>query len=107
MIRTRRGIIYVPVQMTPVNLVRHNSVEMQQFAGDCVDDSLSMDTQDVVDQPAFSITEIAVSHVILKIILKMRGYFKLSLINQLTPPALIIYIYDKSASIFFKFHKLF
>lgn len=48
--------------MTPVNLVRHNSLELQQFGGDCVDDSLSMDTQDIVDQPAFtSITEIAVS----------------------------------------------
>lgn len=47
--------------MTPVNLVRHNSLELQQFGGDCVDDSLSMDTQDIVDQPAFtSITEIAV-----------------------------------------------
>ncbi|KMR00328.1 glycerophosphocholine phosphodiesterase gpcpd1-like protein [Lasius niger] len=34
---------------------------MQQFGGECVDDSLSMDTQDIVDQPAFtSITEIAV-----------------------------------------------
>lgn len=49
------------LQMTPVNLVRHNSLELQQFGGDCVDDSLSMDTQDIVDQPAFtSITEIAV-----------------------------------------------
>lgn len=47
-------------QMTPVNLVRHNSLELQQFGGDCVDDSLSMDTQDIIDQPAFSITEIAV-----------------------------------------------
>lgn len=47
--------------MTPVNLVRHNSVEPQQFGGDYVDDSMSMDTQDVVDQPAFSITEVAVS----------------------------------------------
>lgn len=46
--------------MTPVNLVRHNSLELQQFGGECVDDSLSMDTQDIVDQPAFSITEIAV-----------------------------------------------
>lgn len=47
--------------MTPVNLLRHNSLELQQFGGDCVDDSLSMDTQDIVDQPAFtSITEIAV-----------------------------------------------
>lgn len=47
--------------MTPVNLVRHNSLELQQFGGDCVDDSLSMDTQDIIDQPAFtSITEIAV-----------------------------------------------
>lgn len=50
------------LQMTPVNLVRHNSLELQQFGGDCIDDSLSMDTQDIVDQPAFtSITEIAVS----------------------------------------------
>lgn len=49
------------LQMTPVNLVRHNSLELQQFGGDCIDDSLSMDTQDIVDQPAFtSITEIAV-----------------------------------------------
>lgn len=48
--------------MTAVNLVRHNSLELQQFGGDCVDDSLSMDTQDIVDQPAStSITEIAVS----------------------------------------------
>lgn len=47
--------------MTPVNLVRHNSLELPQFTGDCVEDSLSMDTQDIVDQPAFSITEIAVS----------------------------------------------
>lgn len=48
--------------MTPVNLVRHNSLELQQFGGDCVDDSLSMDTQDIVDQPVFtSITEIAAS----------------------------------------------
>ncbi|XP_031779389.1 glycerophosphocholine phosphodiesterase GPCPD1 isoform X2 [Nasonia vitripennis] len=50
----------VQIKMTPVNLVRHNSLELQQFGGDCVDDSLSMDTQDIVDQPAFSITEIAV-----------------------------------------------
>lgn len=49
--------------MTPVNLVRHNSLEVQQFGTDCVDDSLSMDTQDIVDQPAFNITEIAVSFV--------------------------------------------
>ncbi|CAD1469730.1 unnamed protein product, partial [Heterotrigona itama] len=49
----------VHIKMTPVNLVRHNSLELQQFGGDCVDDSLSMDTQDIVDQPAFSITEIA------------------------------------------------
>lgn len=49
------------LQMTPINLVRNNSLEMQQFGGECVDDSLSMDTQDIVDQPAFtSITEIAV-----------------------------------------------
>ncbi|XP_078044798.1 glycerophosphocholine phosphodiesterase GPCPD1 isoform X2 [Augochlora pura] len=48
------------IKMTPVNLVRHNSLELQQFGGDCVDDSLSVDTQDVIDQPAFSITEIAV-----------------------------------------------
>lgn len=48
--------------MTPVNLVRHNSIEIQQLSGDCVDDSLSMDTQDIVDHPAFSITEIAVSY---------------------------------------------
>ena len=47
--------------MTPINLLRHSSLELQQFAGDCVDDSLSMDTQDIVDQPAFNITEIAVS----------------------------------------------
>ncbi|EGI70224.1 Putative glycerophosphodiester phosphodiesterase 5 [Acromyrmex echinatior] len=51
----------VNIKMTPVNLVRHNSLELQQFGGDCIDDSLSMDTQDIVDQPAFtSITEIAV-----------------------------------------------
>ncbi|XP_032674254.1 glycerophosphocholine phosphodiesterase GPCPD1-like isoform X1 [Odontomachus brunneus] len=52
----------VHIKMTPVNLVRHNSLELQQgFGGDCVDDSLSMDTQDIIDQPAFtSITEIAV-----------------------------------------------
>lgn len=49
----------VHIKMTPVNLVRHNSLELQQFGGDCVDDSLSMDTQDIIDQPAFSITEIA------------------------------------------------
>ncbi|XP_076755709.1 glycerophosphocholine phosphodiesterase GPCPD1 isoform X2 [Xylocopa sonorina] len=49
----------VHIKMTPVNLVRHSSLELQQFGGDCVDDSLSMDTQDIVDQPAFSITEIA------------------------------------------------
>jgi len=49
------------LQMTPINLVRHNSLELQQFGGDCIDDSLSMDTQDIVDQPAFTnITEIAV-----------------------------------------------
>lgn len=47
--------------MTPVNLLRHSSLELQQFTGDCVDDSLSMDTQDVVEQPFFNITEIAVS----------------------------------------------
>lgn len=52
--------------MTPVNLVRHNSLELPQFGGDCVDDSLSMDTQDVVDQPAFSITEIAVCIILLR-----------------------------------------
>ncbi|XP_051167011.1 glycerophosphocholine phosphodiesterase GPCPD1-like isoform X2 [Leptopilina boulardi] len=50
----------VHIKMTPVNLVRHNSIEMPQLGGDCVDDSLSMDTQDIVDHPAFSITEIAV-----------------------------------------------
>ncbi|XP_071557921.1 glycerophosphocholine phosphodiesterase GPCPD1 isoform X1 [Temnothorax nylanderi] len=51
----------VHIKMTPVNLVRHNSLELQQFGGECIDDSLSMDTQDIVDQPAFtSITEIAV-----------------------------------------------
>ncbi|XP_012538512.1 glycerophosphocholine phosphodiesterase GPCPD1 isoform X2 [Monomorium pharaonis] len=51
----------VHIKMTPVNLVRHNSLELQQFGGDCIDDSLSMDTQDIVDQPTFtSITEIAV-----------------------------------------------
>ncbi|XP_076283163.1 glycerophosphocholine phosphodiesterase GPCPD1 isoform X2 [Lasioglossum baleicum] len=50
----------VHIKMTPVNLVRHNSLELQQFGGDCVDDSLSMDTQDIIDEPAFSITEIAV-----------------------------------------------
>ncbi|KZC11953.1 Glycerophosphocholine phosphodiesterase GPCPD1 [Dufourea novaeangliae] len=50
----------VHIKMTPVNLDRHNSLELQQFGGDCVDDSLSMDTQDIIDQPAFSITEIAV-----------------------------------------------
>ncbi|KAL6264932.1 hypothetical protein P5V15_005028 [Pogonomyrmex californicus] len=51
----------VHIKMTPVNLVKHNSLELQQFGGDCIDDSLSMDTQDIVDQPAFtSITEIAV-----------------------------------------------
>lgn len=50
----------VQIKMTPVNLVRHNSLELQHLGGDCVDDSLSMDTQDIVDQPAFSITEIAV-----------------------------------------------
>ncbi|XP_076232782.1 glycerophosphocholine phosphodiesterase GPCPD1 isoform X2 [Calliopsis andreniformis] len=50
----------VHIKMTPVNLVRHNSLELQQFGGECVDDSLSMDTQDIIDQPAFSITEIAV-----------------------------------------------
>ncbi|XP_074108367.1 glycerophosphocholine phosphodiesterase GPCPD1 isoform X1 [Cotesia typhae] len=48
------------IKMTPVNLVRHSSLELQQFTGECVDDSLSMDTQDIVDQPAFSITEISV-----------------------------------------------
>ncbi|XP_011302442.1 glycerophosphocholine phosphodiesterase GPCPD1 isoform X2 [Fopius arisanus] len=48
------------IKMTPVNLVRHSSVEMPQFTGECVEDSLSMDTQDIVDQPAFSITEISV-----------------------------------------------
>ncbi|KAH0944792.1 hypothetical protein HN011_011606 [Eciton burchellii] len=51
----------VHIKMTPINLVRHNSLELQQFGGDCVDDSLSMDTQDIIDQPTFtSITEIAV-----------------------------------------------
>lgn len=50
--------------MTPVNLVRHSSLELQQFTGECVDDSLSMDTQDIVDQPAFSITEISVSFIL-------------------------------------------
>ena len=54
------GILFL-LQMTPINLVRHNSLELQQFGGDCIDDSLSMDTQDIIDQPAFtSITEIAV-----------------------------------------------
>ncbi|KAK0094272.1 hypothetical protein PV326_011363 [Microctonus aethiopoides] len=48
------------IKMTPVNLVRHNSVEIPPFTGDCVDDSLSMDTQDIVDQPAISVTEISV-----------------------------------------------
>lgn len=56
--------------MTPVNLVRHSSLELQQFGGDCVDDSLSMDTQDVVDQPAFSITEIAVCIILLRFLYK-------------------------------------
>lgn len=57
--KTRLQNRKVHIKMTPVNLVRHNSLELQQFGGDCVDDSLSMDTQDIVDQPAFSITEIA------------------------------------------------
>ncbi|XP_043276191.1 glycerophosphocholine phosphodiesterase GPCPD1-like isoform X2 [Venturia canescens] len=48
------------IKMTPVNLVRHNSMEMPQFGGECVDDSLSMDTQDIVEQTPFNITEIAV-----------------------------------------------
>lgn len=60
--------------MTPVNLVRHNSLELQQFGGDCVDDSLSMDTQDVVDQPAFSITEIAVCIIQLRFFIKINDY---------------------------------
>lgn len=46
--------------MTPVNLVRNNSIELPQYGGDALDDSLSMDTQDITDQPAFNITEIAV-----------------------------------------------
>lgn len=63
--------------MTPVNLVRHNSLELQQFGGDCVDDSLSMDTQDIVDQPAFtSITEIAVC-------IKSQKYFSILLRNKI------------------------
>lgn len=49
------------IKMTPVNLIRHNSLELPQFTGDCgIDDSLSMDTQDIIDQPACSITEISV-----------------------------------------------
>lgn len=63
--------------MTPVNLVRHNSLELQQFGGDCVDDSLSMDTQDIIDQPAFtSITEIAVC-------IKFQKYLLLLLMNKI------------------------
>ncbi|KAL2719446.1 glycerophosphocholine phosphodiesterase GPCPD1 isoform X4 [Vespula squamosa] len=50
----------VNIKMTPVNLLKQHSLELQQFGNDCVDDSLSMDTQDIIDQPAFSITEIAV-----------------------------------------------
>ncbi|XP_035718049.1 glycerophosphocholine phosphodiesterase GPCPD1-like isoform X2 [Vespa mandarinia] len=50
----------VNIKMTPVNLVRQHSLELQQFGNECIDDSLSMDTQDIIDQPAFSITEIAV-----------------------------------------------
>lgn len=49
----------VHIKMTPVNLIRQHSLELQQFGNDCIDDSLSMDTQDI-DQSAFSITEIAV-----------------------------------------------
>lgn len=54
-------IFFIIKQMTPVNLVRQHSLELQQFGNECIDDSLSMDTQDIIDQPAFSITEIAVS----------------------------------------------
>ncbi|XP_014608826.1 PREDICTED: glycerophosphocholine phosphodiesterase GPCPD1-like isoform X2 [Polistes canadensis] len=49
----------VHIKMTPVNLIRQHSLELQQFGNECIDDSLSMDTQDI-DQSAFSITEIAV-----------------------------------------------
>lgn len=64
-------IVLFNIQMTPVNLVRHSSLELQQFTGDCVDDSLSMDTQDVVDQPAFSITEISVCLIVILIFIKI------------------------------------
>ncbi|KAL7304085.1 hypothetical protein TKK_0003546 [Trichogramma kaykai] len=47
------------IKMTPVNLVRHNSFELHQST-DHIDESLSMDTLDYVDEPAFSITEVAV-----------------------------------------------
>ncbi|XP_012262192.2 glycerophosphocholine phosphodiesterase GPCPD1-like isoform X2 [Athalia rosae] len=50
----------VNIKVTPVNLMRHNSLELQQLAGECVEDSLSMDTLDIGDQPAFSVTEISV-----------------------------------------------
>ena len=52
--------------MTPVNLVKHNPLETPQPIGECIDDSLSLDTQDIVDQPAFSVTEVAVSVFALK-----------------------------------------
>ncbi|XP_046466524.1 glycerophosphocholine phosphodiesterase GPCPD1 isoform X1 [Neodiprion pinetum] len=50
----------VYIKMTPVNLMKHNSLELQQLGGDCVEDSLSMDTQDIVEQPPTSVTEICV-----------------------------------------------
>lgn len=45
--------------MTPLNLVKQHSYELQQFGNDYIDDST--DTQDIIDQSGFSITEIAVS----------------------------------------------
>lgn len=69
--------------MTPVNLARHNSIELQQFGADSVDDSLSMDTQDIVDQPASSITEIAASiHAIIYILLNFHVNYHLLQILQ-------------------------
>nr|XP_050862729.1 glycerophosphocholine phosphodiesterase GPCPD1-like isoform X1 [Vespula vulgaris]XP_050862730.1 glycerophosphocholine phosphodiesterase GPCPD1-like isoform X1 [Vespula vulgaris] len=48
----------INIKMTPLNLVKQHSYELQQFGNDYIDDST--DTQDIIDQSGFSITEIAV-----------------------------------------------
>jgi len=41
----------VYIKMTLINLVRHNSLELQQFGADCIDDSLSIHKILLINSP--------------------------------------------------------